>query len=658
MSPSVPEQIKALATIVPVAITNENFARWGQLVRLPDADPNAVQVNQGTAQKFSHLAEFVNLRPPKTDSASPNPSLTSATANVAIFKCYKPVAAPQFEIRLLERHSYSSQMFIPMGGDGNGSYVVVTAENGPNDKPLLSTLQAYRCNNSLGINYKPNVWHHPMIVIEKPVQFLTITHESGVAQDDCEEYWFTKESGSEGGTAALIQLIIEDCHCFTQWSFFPDNALQQEVEEPVVLILVHPSPSLNKAANFDLKRAIARTWAKDVEDLGASVFFVGEHDGETVMRRPSGFQGRAQSSSRFGPGSMSVKDGLGGGHAGGTGAGAGAGGTGYSKEEPMRKMLIPSVLENGQADNPSGHLKAYHFLYNNTNWYAGPIFQTYPFILSTDTTHYIHVENLVLTLLSSRHRRLLTMKDDMSFSGPVSEASECSAEDLGDKAPLDSGGDGLNVPATAHAFGHSHWTLARTHLVSKQLMALMGPHLRECIKTAATSQMDSEEAFQHCVKTWASNPLFWKDGYCGRLAAQRYKAPSPGSTLASWGGSPSASSYSNPSRNERRGAPPTPEEFEEFYRLKQQEREQEAQQRIVQHSVDESDSNVLIPRAGDRGKEAARRALQELTSSSGSTARWVVGSGLTQPEDFTLLHQSLVDSKKDARLEEHDYYTS
>lgn len=128
----------------------------------------------------------------------------------------------------------------------------------------------------------------------------------------------------------------------------------RRVEEPVVVILVHPSPSLNKAANFELKRAIARTWAKDVEDFGASVFFVGEHDGETVMRRPSEFQGRAQSlSTRFGPISLG---------SGSSGAGAGADESselGYSKEEPMRKMLIPSVLENGQADDASGLLKVW-----------------------------------------------------------------------------------------------------------------------------------------------------------------------------------------------------------------------------------------------------------------------------------------------------------
>lgn len=41
-----------MKSIQPIPITNENFARWGQVVRLPDADPNAVQVNQGTSQSF------------------------------------------------------------------------------------------------------------------------------------------------------------------------------------------------------------------------------------------------------------------------------------------------------------------------------------------------------------------------------------------------------------------------------------------------------------------------------------------------------------------------------------------------------------------------------------------------------------------------------
>ncbi|KAF9112403.1 hypothetical protein BGX27_003445 [Mortierella sp. AM989] len=397
------------------------------------------------------------------------------------------------------------------------------------------------------------------------------------------------------------------------------------VEEPVVLILVHPSPSLNKIANFELKRAIARTWAKDVEDLGASVFFVGEHDGETVMRRPSEFQGRAQSlSSRFGPGSLLAKETI-----NAVGGGQGQGESEYSKEEPMRKMLIPS---------------AYHFLYNNTNWYAGPIFQTYPFVLTTDTTHYIHVENLVTTLLSSRPRRLLTMRDDSSFSGSISEASECSAEDFGDKTPQQ-GGDDKASPSY-------HWTLSRTHLISKQVVAMVGPHLRYCVDDAPSVSKDAGVAFQSCVKNWTSNPLFWKNGYCGRLAALRYQAPSPGSYL-------DTKEPVSFNRKIQRRSPTGPEEFTEFYDMKQRERALELQRQMKDgpEAAAVVNDGVLMKRGEVVDREKSKKILQQLTSSSPeSPARWVVASGLTQTEDFALIYQGLSDNEeKEENLEEDDY---
>ncbi|KAG0235534.1 Allantoicase [Actinomortierella wolfii] len=196
-------------------ITKEAFAPWGSVIEVPEYDPKAIKVNQGTAQKFSHLSYFVNWRPPSDEFAGAEKQIIKprqddvapAQANIAIFQCYQPLAKPEVGVKLLERHPYSSQMFVPMGGDGNGGYVVVVAKDKYRDgTPDLSTLKAFTVKNSQGINYKPNVWHHPMIVTGKPVTFLTITHESGVAKDDCEEYWFTKESGAEGGVAALVRL--------------------------------------------------------------------------------------------------------------------------------------------------------------------------------------------------------------------------------------------------------------------------------------------------------------------------------------------------------------------------------------------------------------------------------------------------------------------
>jgi allantoicase len=211
-----------LMTIEAEPITKEAFAPWGQVIEVPTYDPNSIKVNQGTAEKFSHIGHFSNLRSYALNDdvivANGNKSLDKtcpedhkpATANIAIFQCYKPVETKEIGVRLLERHAYSSQMFVPMGGDGNGGFVVVVAKDRTSDgNPDLSTLKAFTVANSQGINYKPNVWHHPMIVTGRPVTFLTITHESGVGRDDCEEYWFKKEAaavGSQDGVAAVVRI--------------------------------------------------------------------------------------------------------------------------------------------------------------------------------------------------------------------------------------------------------------------------------------------------------------------------------------------------------------------------------------------------------------------------------------------------------------------
>ncbi|KAF9128816.1 hypothetical protein BGW39_004707 [Mortierella sp. 14UC] len=484
------------------------------------------------------------------------------------------------------------------------------------------------------------------------------------------------------------------------------------VEEPVVVILVHPSPLLNRAENFELKRAIARTWAKDVEDFGASVFFVGVHDGETVMRRPSEFQGRAQSlSMRFmDPADSAVEGNVGSRSRGAVGGDVGSGGAradgaeeDYSKQEPMRKMLIPSILENGQADGASGLLKAYHFLYNNSNWYTGPMLHTYPFILTTDTTHYIHVENLVATLLSSRPRRLLTMKDDHSFTGSFSEASECSAEDFGDKVPpIVVGYQGPTK--TRPSSQHTHWTLSGTHLVSRQLVALIGPHLHQCVLDSATIASSSSspanrdsseggEAFQECIQQWASHPLFWKNGYCGRLAALRYDSPNaplgsdsyPSSSLTQSSSSSSSSlsspasssrpAYDTPQRKDRRGIlplSPSPEDFESFYRMKQRERAQIQSRSSTIHDNDEGkegngnsddeDIDPTIDTGGSNEQEnlsftherSGNVAVRTTSENTVETTRWIIGSGLTQPEDFTFLYRTLIEHEIDKSVNDED----
>lgn len=93
-------------------------------------------------------------------------------------------------MKLLERHLYSTQAFIPMTCSKVRAriayilrhikymlvltlfsvmqrYLVVVALNDPKtDKPDLSTLAAFVAARNQGITYYPGVWHHPMIALD------------------------------------------------------------------------------------------------------------------------------------------------------------------------------------------------------------------------------------------------------------------------------------------------------------------------------------------------------------------------------------------------------------------------------------------------------------------------------------------------------------
>jgi allantoicase len=72
------------------------------------------------------------------------------------------------ELKVLERHPYTNQAFIPMGGGGiqgdealkeaGDAYLVVVAHNGADDKPDLSTLRAFVASAGQGITYNTAIW--------------------------------------------------------------------------------------------------------------------------------------------------------------------------------------------------------------------------------------------------------------------------------------------------------------------------------------------------------------------------------------------------------------------------------------------------------------------------------------------------------------------
>ena len=104
----------------------------------------------------------------------------SATLNVALFRC-APRAMPT-EIAMLEKHPWTTQVFVPMGAT---RYLVIVALGG--DAPDLGTLAAFVATGRQGVSYHPGVWHHPMIALDDETDFVCLVHEDG-SLGDCVEH--------------------------------------------------------------------------------------------------------------------------------------------------------------------------------------------------------------------------------------------------------------------------------------------------------------------------------------------------------------------------------------------------------------------------------------------------------------------------------------
>lgn len=91
---------------------------------------------------------------------------------------------------MVERHPLGSQAFIPM--QDRDWFVVVAASDGT---PDVSELRAFHANGRQGVNYRPGIWHHPLLVVRPDSDFLVV--DRGGPGQNCDEVWF------EGNGASL-----------------------------------------------------------------------------------------------------------------------------------------------------------------------------------------------------------------------------------------------------------------------------------------------------------------------------------------------------------------------------------------------------------------------------------------------------------------------
>jgi ureidoglycolate lyase len=154
--------------IKPKKITKENFAKFGDVISTQNIKP--MDINNGYAKRFDNLADI-------------NTSNNNGTASMSIFSALK--RSFPMKIDMMEKHPLGSQAFIPMKETNFISFVSPSG-----DKPNISKIESFVVSPGIGINYKPNIWHFPLISTEN-MNFLVVDRKG--AGDNLIIYNFEKE---------------------------------------------------------------------------------------------------------------------------------------------------------------------------------------------------------------------------------------------------------------------------------------------------------------------------------------------------------------------------------------------------------------------------------------------------------------------------------
>lgn len=142
--------------------------------------------------------------------------------------------ADGIEIKVLERHPFTTQTFIPLTADGTKRYLVVVAPTldaasededlpvpdreeaaglpGPG-LPDLLRLTAFVATGEQAVTYGAGTWHAPMIALGPPystVDFVVVQFANDVPVEDCQEVAIEGGDAKDGAEAARIWVRVSE----------------------------------------------------------------------------------------------------------------------------------------------------------------------------------------------------------------------------------------------------------------------------------------------------------------------------------------------------------------------------------------------------------------------------------------------------------------
>ena len=137
--------------IKPRKINRINFRKFGEII--DTKKKRHININNGFAKRFDNLGKI-------------NTSMKRGRTVVSIFSAKKRKFP--MKIDMMEKHPLGSQAFIPMD---DTSFLVFVAPKGK--KPNIKNIKSFVVPKQTGINYKPGIWHFPLIS-KKNMNFLVI----------------------------------------------------------------------------------------------------------------------------------------------------------------------------------------------------------------------------------------------------------------------------------------------------------------------------------------------------------------------------------------------------------------------------------------------------------------------------------------------------
>ncbi|MCX8996654.1 ureidoglycolate lyase [Rhizobiaceae bacterium BDR2-2] len=146
-------------------LSREAFAPFGDVI---DPDPASMRlINGGTTRRFDALARVEAYG-------------EDAEVVISIFRG-EPRRFP-YLVTMMERHPLGSQSFSPLSGR---PFLVVVSEDRDG---IPAVPRVFLASGGQGVNYRSNVWHHPLMTLGAVSDFLVVDRLG--PGNNLEEYFF------------------------------------------------------------------------------------------------------------------------------------------------------------------------------------------------------------------------------------------------------------------------------------------------------------------------------------------------------------------------------------------------------------------------------------------------------------------------------------